>query len=188
MEREDNDMDKLNVFKSTGVAAGIIVGLVICVVLFKFMNSDSRIATRYDERQKAVRGKAYMYGFWGCVIAAAAVMVFDIGGFAVAGRFATDFFIIFVGIAVQVAYSVWNDSYYGLNTNKKRFFIVCIVAVALNLFTVIMNIRMGTFIENGMIGDSAVNLMCVILFALIGVEVAVKSIIDGRSESEESGE
>ena len=45
-------------FASIGLAVGIIVGLIICVLLAKFGNKDGAVKSKYDERQEAVRGKA----------------------------------------------------------------------------------------------------------------------------------
>ena len=38
-----------------GVVFGIMVGLVICVGLFKFANKDNKIKSQYDERQEKYR-------------------------------------------------------------------------------------------------------------------------------------
>ncbi len=181
-------MDSFSLGKSVGVLTGIIVGLIICVILFKFMNKDKKIMTKYDERQKAVRGKGYMYGFWGSMGAAAIVMCLDVGGISFANRFSTDFFIIFVGILVQVSYCIWNDGYFGVNNDKKRLYIISIAAAICNLLAVIGNIKGGTFIVDGVLSDSATNLMCFILFIVIGIELMIKDSVDKRSETVEESE
>ena len=88
-------MDSYSIGKATGLAFGIAVGLLICVILFRYMNRDKKLRTKYDERQEAVRGKGYTFGFWGCMAGAALVMILDCGGFEIANRFVMDFFIIF---------------------------------------------------------------------------------------------
>ncbi len=166
--------------KATGIAgsvslvAGIIVGLVICVFLFRYMNKDKRVITKYDERQEVTRGKAYKYAFWSSMAAAAVVMVMDIAGISFASSFTKYFFIMFVGIIVHISYSIWNDAYIGINTNKKRLMIICVVAGAANLITVIGTIMGGQFIVNGEISDSGANLMCVIILFLAGIELFIK--------------
>ena len=112
----------MNATASFGMVIGLMVGLVIAAILLKFANKDHRFKTQYDERQEAVRGKGYTFGFWGCMAGAALVMILDCGGFEIANRFVMDFFIIFVGLIVQVTYCIWNDGYYGINTNRKRFY------------------------------------------------------------------
>ena len=171
-------MSGFAVGRSVGVASGIIVGLIICIFLIKYMNRDKKLKTEYDERQEAVRGKGYTFGFWGCMAGAALVMILDCGGFEIANRFVMDFFIIFVGLIVQVTYCIWNDGYYGINTNRKRFYIISIIAALCNLLSVIGNIKGGSFIADGVLQDSGVNFLIVVLFIVIGVELIIKERID----------
>lgn len=171
-------MSGFAVGRSVGVASGIIVGLIICIFLIKYMNRDNKLKTEYDERQEAVRGKGYTFGFWGCMAGAALVMILDCGGFEIANRFVMDFFIIFVGLIVQVTYCIWNDGYYGINTNRKRFYIISIIAALCNLLSVIGNIKGGSFIVDGVLQDSGVNFLIVVLFIVIGVELIIKERID----------
>ena len=182
-------MDSYSVGKMAGLVTGILIGLIACIFLIKFMNKDNKLKTKYDERQEAVRGKGYMFGFWGCLIGACLVMVADCGGFAIANRFVMDFFIVFIGIITQVTYCIWNDGYYGINTNKKRFYIISIAVALVNLLAVFGNIKSGQFIVEEVVQDAGVNLLCFILFLVIGVELIVKEVIDKRTETvEESSE
>ena len=174
--------------KSAGLAAGIIVGLVICVILFKFMNKDKDLKTKYDERQQSVRGRAYKYGFWGFMAGTGFIMCLDAGGIEIASRSVTLFFIMFIGLVIQVCYSIWNDGYYGINTNKKRFYGVSLVASLINLLVVVAAVREGSFFENGLISDRGINLLCVILFLIIGVELIIKDCLDKKENLRESGE
>lgn len=184
LRKEDRDMDSYSIGKASGIAFGIIVGLLICVIVFRYVNRDKKLKTHYDERQEAVRGRAYMYGFWGCVIGAAIVICIDTAGIVFANRLTMDFLVIFIGILVQVTYSIWNDGYYGLNTNRKRFYAICIIAGLVNLLVVIANIVNGTFIENMVLSDSAVNLLIVILFLIVAAELIIKDRLDaGASDN-----
>ena len=177
-----------NIGKTVGLTAGIIVGLLICVIAFRYMNKDKKLLTKYDERQQAARGKAYMYGFWACIIATAVVIVLECGGIVLANRFTTGFFIIFAGIITQISYSIFHDAYYGINTNKKRFIIVCVLAGLANLLGVIGPIKGGTFIEDGVLSDAGTNLMCVIMLFTMAVELFIKGRIDAGCAPEEESE
>lgn len=181
-------MEGANIYRGSGAAVGILAGLLICLILFRYINRDKSIKTKYDERQEAVRGKAYMYGFWASMIGAAIVICTDCAGIVIANRFAMDFFIIFVGILVQVTYSIWNDGYYGINTNKKRFYLISLAAGIINLLVVAAQVREGTFIVNGVMSDSAVNLMCVILFLFVAAELIMKDAADKKREASEESE
>lgn len=182
-------MDAYSAGKAVGIVTGIIAGLIICVILFRYINKDKKIFTKYDERQQMARGRAYMYGFWAVMIATAAVICIEIAGITLASRFTTGFFVIFVGIMVQVSYSIFNDAYYGINTNKKRFAVICILAGLANLLGVVGNIKGGSFIVDGVLQDSGTNLMCVIMLFAIAVELFIKERIDlGKTAEEESGD
>ncbi|MCR5422001.1 MAG: hypothetical protein K6E98_13460 [Lachnospiraceae bacterium] len=185
-EREDMEMEGTSIYRGAGVATGLLIGFIICIILFRFINKDKNLSTKYDERQKTVRGKAYMYGFWGAMIAAILVMILDSAGIMIASRLTTDFFVIFIGTFIQVTYSIWNDGYYGINTNKKRFYIVSLCAGIANLLSVIANIKDGRFIDNGVISDAGINLLCVILFLMIAAELIIKDRMDEKVSAEES--
>ena len=174
-----------NIGKAVGLSLGIIVGLIICIFVFKFANKDKKILTKYDERQQVARGKAYMYGFWAMMIATAVVIILDVSDIVLANRFTEGFFIIFTGIIAQISYSIFHDAYYGINTNKKRFQIVCIVAGLFNLLGVVGPIKAGTFIQDGVISDAGTNLMCVIMLFVMAVELFVKDRIDSKKAVEE---
>ena len=64
--------------RSAGLAIGIMVGLIIAVILLKVSNRDKKTMTEYDERQKAIRGKAYMFGFYGIAISNVIMLVLGI--------------------------------------------------------------------------------------------------------------
>ncbi len=182
-------MDRTGLFKSSGIAIGIMIGLVLCVILFKYMNKDRKIMTKYDERQIIARGKAYMYGFWAMIIAATAVMLLDMAGIVIASSLTKYFFILFVGMIAQITYSIKHDAYFGINNNKKRFAIICIAAAICNLLGVIGPIVGGEFIKDGMISDSGTNLLCFILMVTVGVELFIKSRKENaENASEESGD
>ena len=48
--------------------------------------------------------------------------------------------------------------------------------------------REGIFIVNGVMSDSAVNLMCVILFLIVAAELIIKDIADKKQEAVEERE
>ena len=91
---------------SIGFAMGVIVGLILVVLLFKYANRDGKVKTEYDERQKAVRGKAYRYAFYAVMIYEALVCWLSMGIELPAEQSVIHFFGIFVGITVQACYCI----------------------------------------------------------------------------------
>ncbi len=181
-------MEAYSVGKAVGLAAGLLVGVIVSIFAIRYMNRDSKLRTKYDERQEMARGRAYRYGFWGMMIATAVVIILDCAGIVLVSSFTKGFFIIFVGIIVQISYSIFNDAYYGLNTNKKRFMIICIIAGLANLVNVIGNIAGNTFIKDGIVSDAGTNLLCVIMLFVMAIEMFVKGKMDENAVTEESEE
>ncbi len=181
-------MEAYNVGRATGLVFGIIVGLVICVFVFRYMNKDKKVVTKYDERQELARGRAYKYGFWASMAAAVVVMFLEMIQLTVATSFTKYFFIMFVGIMVQVGYSIWNDAYYGINTNKSRLTVVCLIAGLCNLVGVIGSIAGKQFIVDGVVTDSGANALCCIMMIYAAVMLFVKSRKDKRGGSIEESE
>lgn len=160
---------------------GLVVGLILAILIIKMFNKDGKAVTKYDERQKAVRGQAYMYGFFAILITCGILMVLNTqeGILKVLGD--SLFFIpIIVGVIVQVTYSIFKDGYVGLNTNMKRFIFFMTFIGLFNLGLGIMWIVRGEILVNGVLQSGALNLMCAFMFVVIAIELIIKSIIDKK--------
>ena len=160
---------------------GLIIGIILAIIIIKMFNKDGKAITKYDERQKVVRGEAYKYGFFSILITCGILMVLNTqeGILNVLGD--TLFFIpIIIGVIVQVTYSIFKDGYVGLNTNMKRFIIFMTLIGLLNLGLGILWIVKGEILVNGVLQSGALNLMCAFMFAVIAIELIIKSIIDKK--------
>lgn len=94
----------------------------------------------YDEYQQILRGRGYKYAFYSLLAALYCLyMLAELAGI----RFPQAFyfwFLMYVGISVQVGYSLWSGAYFPINKKEvgispKQFFILssCMVVVALFL-------------------------------------------------------
>ncbi len=168
---------------SIALSVGILVGLVIALFLLRYTNKNHRMRTEYDEMQKQVRNQGYMYAFYTVLVLEALLCI--VGGFwqIPAVPFVLHFIPIFLGVTVQACYCVWKDAYVGLNTNVKRYLIVVVAATAINLLSAVMAIKNGTMVENGMLQFPAVNLMCTVMFGVLGVMLLLHKAAD-RGEEE----
>ena len=170
-------------FRSLGFIIGIIVGIILVIVLLQAINRDGKLNTKYDERQLRVRGDAYKFGFFATVLANALLLVFSTTEYGVGIFGYTVFFIpIFVGIIVQISYSIFKDGYVGLNTNMPRFMISMAFISAFNFFIAIMAMVRGGFIEDGVLQAPFLNLLCGILFIVLAAEIGIKMIMDQKGE------
>ena len=155
-----------NIYKSAGVAIGILVGLVIAFALIIIANKNRKIKSEYDERQLRIRGDAYRYAFYTVVIYEVILFVVEIGGFALPlEEYVLHFAGILFGVLVLSGYCIWKDAYWGLNNNRKRYGIILVVAGLLNALPVVMTLVAGD-------GDSFpwVNLLTTVMLLVVGVE------------------
>ena len=163
-------------FASIGLALGIIVGLIICVLLAKFGNKDGAVKSKYDERQEAVRGKAYRYAFYSVMIYEALMLVLEIGQITLPlPSYILHFAGIIVGCIVLAGYCIWKDVYWGLNNNRKRYAIIFLVCAALNAIPVVFTILGKTAFDAAWL-----NALVLIMLAIVGIELLIKEGIDRR--------
>lgn len=72
-------------------------------------------------------------------------------------------------------YCIWKDAYFGIQGNNKRMIIVMVAVVVMNALSAAMQIKDGTIIENGVIGITALNALCAMVFFAILVVIVAKS-------------
>lgn len=136
--------------RTIGFLAGVLVGC--CVVLAALWKKrDGLFRCRYDERQQAVRGRAFKYGFIGWMIFTICCIVTDIGfELQFMDLSMTLFCGMMVAIAIYVAYSVWYDGYFSLNENPKRILSILVTATLLNAACAVYRIHNG-LLEHGVL-------------------------------------
>ena len=163
-----------------GVIAGIIVGLIISVFVVKAINKDGKFKTKYDEMQEIKRGRGFKYSFYAVMIFEALMGVLAIGEVALPlDGLSLHFLGIFIGIVVLESYCIFNDAFIGLNTNGHRYAIVCVVVSIINFANAYFTFKNQTEGWSGF-----VNLLCGIMFVIIGIEIIVKKLIDKGQDKE----
>lgn len=166
--------------RSIGLICGIIVGLCIAVLVLKFVNRGGRIKVEYDELQAINRNKAYKAGFAATIIYTAILCVAFLIGIDLPMEMSVILFsIIFVGIIVVASTSLWNDSYWGLSTNTKRFWIVMIMVATINIS--IPFVQSGDLIIDGKLSTPSVNLLCGLLIVIVAAETVIKYFADKKA-------
>ncbi len=176
--------------RSIGMATGICFGLLVAVILIKLLNKDKKVKAEYDERQRQIRGRSYMFAFYSTVITEALMMLLSMGGFLKTLPVEEYVFhgaSMFVGLMVLCIHSVWNGAYWGLNNNIKKYYITFIVLFIFNLMPFIGLIRGGLIIENGYIVNFPfLNCLVLIMYVVLGITLfARKRIDDENSDREE---
>ena len=172
--------------KNIGMAMGLIIGIIISLFVIKAFNKDGKMKTKYDEMQELVRGRAYKYAFWTFVFYEALLIIADCCNLDLrCSNYMLQFIGIIIAVMVHAIYSIWNDAYIGLNTNPKRFAIICVLIALLNLAIGIGSITRVGLLENGMIRDSLSNLLCGICFLVLAVVLFIKRSHDSAEEESE---
>ena len=177
---------KGSVMKSAGFAVGLLVALVLGVLLLKMMNKDKRIATKYDEMQEIIRGRAYKYAFWTVIVCEAVLIVID-SVFAAQMPLSTgilQFLVIIIGVMVQVTYCIWHDAYIGLNTNTGRFIICMLLIGGFNLVLAVMAVIDGRMVQDGVLQTPFLNGVCGLLCLAVMAEVIIKNAVTGKEKED----
>ena len=98
-----------NSYAGIGFVFGLMFAAVICVILFKFANSDRRIKSEYDERQEVIRNKGYKYSFYTMTFLEAAMMILSLSEatFPIAS-YLVHLGIILIAMMVYCIYCIFN--------------------------------------------------------------------------------
>ena len=178
--------DEMSIAASVGVPVGIMVGLILCVIWFKFANNNKKVKTDYDERQEMIRNRGYKYAFYTVLFYEALLMILAIGRIELPmSSYAVHFLGIILGCIVLCEYCVWKDAYWGLNNNRKRYIIIFAFTAALNVIPIAGGIAGGTLIEDGKIGMPMLNIMVLVMLAVVCITMVIKQIRDKSAVSEE---
>lgn len=170
-----------NIFKSAGVAVGIVFGLILAIALIMIANKNRKIKTEYDERQLRVRGDAYRYAYYTVVIWEVILLVLAVGEFhPPVPEYVLHFVGILAGGIVLASYCIWKDAYWGLNNNRRRYGIILVVAALFNAIPLL-----GQLMDADGSVFPYVNTLACIMLLVVGVELLVKQRVDQRAERAE---
>ncbi len=179
-----NSTEKFELSRSVGLAVGVLVGLVIAVILLRYMNKDRKVKTEYDEMQKAIRNQGYMYGFYTILIFEAILCLVPSFVRIPAEPIIVHFLPIFLGITVQASYCIWKDAYVGLNTNLNRYLAVAVIASLINFLSFFMAWKSGSLVIDGILQAPFVNLLCALMFAILGIVGLLRKSTEREAEEE----
>ena len=176
--------------KGIGFVCGLIIGLILVVLLFRYANTDKKIKTEYDERQEKVRGKAYKYAFYTALAVQALLCCASICQIEIPIE---DYILHFIGILFGCltlgSYCIWNDVYWGLNNNHKRYGFIFAFAIIINILAIIGPAMTGfLFEEDGKMGVPALNIVVIIMMSVFGIEYLIKNAIDKKADADDAEE
>lgn len=171
--------------KSIAYIAGFICGLLFVGIGFivakkigenKYGKSEKPY---YDERQLAIRGKAFRFGF--IIYSVLEIIMIGISACEIKLPLSNTYIhgiIFFTAILAFIIYSIWTDTYFQNGERKGTWVIIIIFAVLINIFAAIFpKIRGGNI--------SVVNLLVTFFLAILLANVWAKQIVDNKTANEE---
>ena len=171
-----------SIYRSAGLAFGIMIGLIIAVALILVANNNKKVRTEYDERQLRVRGDAYRYAFYTIIVYEVIIFILEFGELSLP---IADYVLHFAGLILSClvlsGYCIWKDAYWGLNNNRRRYGIILIVAGLLNAFPVA-----AALANRSEEPFPYVNLLVCIMLIVVGAELLIKHLLDKRAEETEA--
>lgn len=164
----------MNIYYLLGVFFGIAVGGILAIVLLRITKKrGSGRKCEYDERQEVVRGRGFKYGFFTMMICNLLIGLL-MGGDVL--KTETWMLLLFaatlLALLVQVCYCIWNDGYFAMNERPRRVLLTFAGIGLLNF--AIFGINMLRAGEQGVGAFIWVNLMCGLMFVVIGLMLAIK--------------
>ena len=173
----------MNIFRSSGIAIGLLIGLLLSVCLIKMANSNHKSRTEYDERQRLIRGSSYKYAFYAMAIYEAAMVILYSMDLALPfPSYLTHFAAVLVGGTVLACCNIWQGAYWGLNNNRRRYAVIFLGVALLNAFPVVGALLSGTFITDGEFSTPIINLLVLVMLLFIVLTMLARSIADRREE------
>ena len=168
--------------RSLGFIFGIVLGVILVIVIFKLANTNKKVVTEYDERQKAIRGRAYMYAFYTTLIVQVVMMWLAMSGIEIpVVPYIREFISVFAGLLVLCCYCIWKDVYWGLNNNRIRYIFVFGLFTVFNIFYLVWLVRDGYLMEDGKIGLPMLNIMVLFMMLVLAVEMLIKKLIGDKA-------
>ncbi len=170
-----------------GMIAGLLVGLILVVILLKYANKDKKVKTEYDERQKEIKNKGYVCGFYTMVALLAVESILSVAEIEIpVADFIQYFAILIAGITVMGGYAIWNGVYWGLNNDKKRYAMVFAVAIVLNLLAVVLGMKRGNiFSTDPVTALPLFNVIVLIMFVVLFAVMLIRYLVDKVTEEED---
>ena len=167
---------------ATGFIAVVVVTVIIALIIKKIIGKKAE----YDERQLAIRGKAYKVGcLTYAILLAASVILHSNFELAVMPFYLEQTFILLAGLGTFICFAIWNDAYFCVNQKKKQWTLAILLASAAN-FAIFFNTRENWFTPEGIMNSSWNNLFVSVFTLIIALNVCLKMLADKRLEKEEA--
>ncbi len=164
-----------------GIAAVAIVGFIIGFALKK----KQRAPAEYDERQEAVRGKGFKYGYVALVAYLAVYGLLDALEIYWCHTGAGLFFGFLISVTVFLVCCIYKDAYFTVSDKPGFYVILLAVLAAANLVCGFVVPGLKGLEKDPLLGIEDINFMVAGFIFIIFINVLVKLRMDKRAEEME---
>lgn len=179
----------MNTYAFIGMICGALVGVLIVYVALKLTRDDKNSKSKFDERQEALRGRAFKCGFFTFVGYYCLMSALDISDVNLPMEDSVTYFLgVILGLAVFATVAVKNDAYIALNENYNKVMIIFALIAVVNLVTGGINFSKGLVVIDGKASYCVINILCglVFVYLLIICEIHNSRKNDLEDDDEES--
>lgn len=168
-----------------GIIIGAIIGLLVAIIVLASSKTDDSVKSQFDERQEAVRGRGFKYGFFTMILCDIIITMLKLLEVSLLQELEVAMVLsIMIGVMVFASYCIWNDGYFALNENRKQLMIFLVIIGVINLLLGVVNVVEKVAIIDGRLTFRSINLFCGLLFVVIFMVMFLKKIKDGKGEQE----
>lgn len=178
----------MNDFMDTAMMLGFFAGFIaVIIVLIIIRKKNPSSVAQYDERQKAIQGVGYKYGFFSMIILSLfASILYDTlktkGLWA--DMFTLEIGAMMVSVLIFAGYSIFNDAYIGFNQKSTKIIITFGVIFVINLVIAYLNIFFDDSSIKESLNTAIVNLMCAVLMIIVIIMIVIKQITNKKADKE----
>lgn len=151
-------MENTTIYVIAFIAA--LIGIFfISLIAKKFSGADSAFGQKFDERQLAVRSKAYKAGFFS-LIALVALFTLSMAIRPWCDLIFGIFACIILSLMPYICICIHGDAYFSIGTKAKSSIVMLGLIGISNILLGVMCICNGTFLEDGLVSFRACSLLC----------------------------
>ncbi|MBR0374913.1 MAG: hypothetical protein IJH91_10365 [Mogibacterium sp.] len=172
-----------------GIGAGVICALIILMILKLVRGKNGSCKGEPDERQERLRGNGYKFGYF-TMLAGIAVVLFIAGRTnSVAVATLGVWISVLVSLLVFAGYCIWNDAYYGVKANPRKYIILMILITVVDGINTYLQSLNGWIMEDGTLNTGAVSMLAAtIAFGGVLLIMLAKQLKDRREREGEDEE
>lgn len=166
-----------------GVLCGILLGVLIIYIFLIVTKNGESAKTIYDERQQAVRGRGFKYGFFTMLGYDGLIALLRLLEITVPADLEVIVFTgALTGIGIYAVYCIWNDGYFALNEKQNSVLIFLGAIGLINIIIGIAHVMYGDLFQNDSLTFRGLNLLCGLLAIVIFLTLLIKKIRDRKDD------